>query len=634
MPQPGNINDPIQRGTGYLPYTYTVPHGEGGAKQLLELDKLRFSLDDFQKLSSGKYNAGYLTLTSKGKLDIANSHKTLTFLNNTKLDSTDAFAIRKAFAEALQNAGVSEEKMDAIRKRLGLGDGLSFRNFTSVQPLTRQEVREIIDENLGEINAARVRNGKEALMSDIQLHADYSDAEIADIAEVRTAIGKSAVKKAAVKFEASFMDVMDILTLKDFSAKSRTTLIEMDEFLAEFRGAFESLTNEGENEAWRHENGDKLRIEPVTGNFSIAIDPKTKNVIAITESGGKRLTFSLGVNEDRLNELLEIAKRRIDKAIASKGTPFDELAEGSGKGTITALTKQFEAHTLATDPNADPVEEFQQKMDRSVKKELVANIAQQIGEKFRPDYDETAFKKDLYRDLDVSVNGAKLPNGDLAGARDKMVQFVSGDETMTWAKASQELKVKANIVMALCNQQTLTTPFTAFSDTLDTVPGNTFNTLSLTENTDKGKGHHYAFSVTKDAKGAIVIGVRGYQYVRALTTTDDKGKMDDQDLDASSHVDFEMTIKIPKANLDKLGKADWTKYNHAPVQKTLIDTLFSKEGRAKAASLVPAPYTFDGSVHVTVTAHLDEPGQPTKDLMQDNLPKAKPEPPAAEQPEA
>lgn len=110
--------------------------------------------------------------------------------------------------------------------------------------------------------------------------------------------------------------------------------------------------------------------------------------------------------------------------------------------------------------------------------------------------------------------------------------------------------------------------------------------------------------------------------------------MADQDLDASSHVDFEMTIKIPKANLDKLGKADWTKYNHAPVQKTLIDTLFSKEGRAKAASLVPAPYTFDGSVHVTVTAHLDEPGQPTKDLMQDNLPKAKPEPPAAEQPEA
>ena len=110
MPQPGNINDPIQRGTGYLPYTYTVPHGEGGAKQLLELDKLRFSLDDFQKLSSGKYNAGYLTLTSKGKLDIANSHKTLTFLNNTKLDSTDAFAIRKAFGSDADKISISSTK--------------------------------------------------------------------------------------------------------------------------------------------------------------------------------------------------------------------------------------------------------------------------------------------------------------------------------------------------------------------------------------------------------------------------------------------------------------------------------------------------------------------------------------------
>ena len=76
-----------------------------------------------------------------------------------------------------------------------------------------------------------------------------------------------------------------------------------------------------------------------------------------------------------------------------------------------------------------------------------------------------------------------------------------------------------------------------------------------------------------------------------------------------------MTIKIPKANFDRLGTADWTKYDHKPVEKVAVDTVFSKEGRAKAASLVPDAYKFNGSVHVKVTAHLDEPGNPTKDTM-------------------
>ena len=76
MTRPGNINDPSRGGAGYVPYTYTVSHSENESKQPLELDKLRFTLDDFQKLSSGKYNAGYLTLDSKGRLDVANTHKT------------------------------------------------------------------------------------------------------------------------------------------------------------------------------------------------------------------------------------------------------------------------------------------------------------------------------------------------------------------------------------------------------------------------------------------------------------------------------------------------------------------------------------------------------------------------------
>jgi hypothetical protein len=70
------------------------------------------------------------------------------------------------------------------------------------------------------------------------------------------------------------MDVMDLLTLKDFSSKDRKTLNMLDEFLSELRDAFESLTNDESNEIWRHENGDAMRTERVSDAFSLAMDPK------------------------------------------------------------------------------------------------------------------------------------------------------------------------------------------------------------------------------------------------------------------------------------------------------------------------------------------------------------------------
>ena len=66
---------------------------------------------------------------------------------------------------------------------------------------------------------------------------------------------------------------------------------------------------------------------------------------------------------------------------------------------------------------------------------------------------------------------------------------------------------------------------------------------------------------------------------------------------------YSLNLTIPKANLDKLGNADWSKYDHAPVENADNGT---KAGRLKAASLVPDAYRFEGSVEVKVTAHLDK----------------------------
>ena len=73
------VNDPLIASIDYKAYSYqSAVVGEKDPEKTLDLGKLRFSLDDFQKLSKGTYNAGEFRITDSGKLDIVNNHKTWT----------------------------------------------------------------------------------------------------------------------------------------------------------------------------------------------------------------------------------------------------------------------------------------------------------------------------------------------------------------------------------------------------------------------------------------------------------------------------------------------------------------------------------------------------------------------------
>jgi len=172
MSRPGNITDLKLNGYSYTACSY-APREDGQQKK--KLDNLNFTLDDFHKLSSGTYNAGQLTLDSKGKLDIINNHKTWTIFNNKEVDASASFAIRSAFAKALESSGVSAEDMADVRKSLGLKADSSAQSHAAFTPLSRQEVREIIDKYIGSINASRAASNETALKTDAQIHARYDD---------------------------------------------------------------------------------------------------------------------------------------------------------------------------------------------------------------------------------------------------------------------------------------------------------------------------------------------------------------------------------------------------------------------------------------------------------------------------
>lgn len=116
---------------------------------------MSLSISDFQKISNGTYNAGDITLTSSGKLDKVNNHVgLLKGWNNKSVDAATTLAVKNAFVQALQNAGVDAALLDDVRKDLGLPQSGSTKGFdlTTLKPLTRAQTRQILDRFSGVIN--------------------------------------------------------------------------------------------------------------------------------------------------------------------------------------------------------------------------------------------------------------------------------------------------------------------------------------------------------------------------------------------------------------------------------------------------------------------------------------------------
>ena len=116
----------------------------------INLSNVNISLAEFQRLAKGDYNAGEVRLASENKLEKVNNHVHLKFLNNKTIDHAEVIAIKNAFIKALDDNGVQPERLNEIRQKLGLassGGNWGDMSKLSMKPLTRQQIREIIDAN-------------------------------------------------------------------------------------------------------------------------------------------------------------------------------------------------------------------------------------------------------------------------------------------------------------------------------------------------------------------------------------------------------------------------------------------------------------------------------------------------------
>ena len=151
----------------------------------INLSNVNISIQKFQEISSGKYNAGEVKLTSETGIDKVNNHVTMKFLNTTKISHEEVLAIKNAFVKALKEGGVDAYELNRIRQELGLAPEKPVDRTLherSIKPLSRQQIREILDRNAAAINQ---HEGAGTIRTSREIHAGTSERKLASRADDR-----------------------------------------------------------------------------------------------------------------------------------------------------------------------------------------------------------------------------------------------------------------------------------------------------------------------------------------------------------------------------------------------------------------------------------------------------------------
>lgn len=121
----------------------------------IDFSNVNISLQQFQEISSGEYNAGEVRLTGQDSLGKINNRVHFSGWNTVSLTHAEVIAIKDAFVKALRDGGVDGAEIDRVRVQLGLAPSgavdTSLRE-RSLKPLSRQQIRDILDQYAAVLN--------------------------------------------------------------------------------------------------------------------------------------------------------------------------------------------------------------------------------------------------------------------------------------------------------------------------------------------------------------------------------------------------------------------------------------------------------------------------------------------------
>ena len=83
----------------------------------INLANVNITIQQFQQIASGKFNAGEVKLKSERSLDIINNHVRSRDENVKTISHDEVLAIKQAFVRALSQNGVGPDALNDIRRR-------------------------------------------------------------------------------------------------------------------------------------------------------------------------------------------------------------------------------------------------------------------------------------------------------------------------------------------------------------------------------------------------------------------------------------------------------------------------------------------------------------------------------------
>ena len=182
------------------------------------------SLAQFNRIATGKYNAGFVDFQTDDQGNVVNelrkvnNHVHSTGKNRAELSPTRVLEVKEAFIAALERGRVPKESINEIRMKLGIpaemdatGDKTQLQELLTARftPLTRQQVRELLD-TYAEGGRGFTAESR-AAVSDRDIRAARKTAAMSDGRKATsTEINRASIFNARVDFKLT--DVMSVLS--------------------------------------------------------------------------------------------------------------------------------------------------------------------------------------------------------------------------------------------------------------------------------------------------------------------------------------------------------------------------------------------------------------------------------------
>ena len=322
--------------------------------------------------------------------------------------------------------------------------------------------------------------------------------------------------------------------------------------------------------------------------FGTSIDDVPKSV---------RSAMELGKFDNTGRPLTARRILAVNKAI---NTELKALGKQFGiTGTVAPQIVSIVADGSGFENTADPAGEFKTRVSHHAK----ANVTNLIAGQMSGAKSYHSFSVDIQRGMSLSLGGKKVKTRDPAVARDKIVQFLTGNKRATFDTADQATQRKANVLMSVLHQGSLGSAMSSIGHAFD--PEAKSPVFQAGEGIQRGGEQTNGFSVKMDGDGNITIkGTTKFTRHFSIVAFSGQKALNNATENDGSYGKYEVEIKIPASDMNKFANADWsqcdmTESNRLEANGQLADRFH------QAAETIHDEYKFTGTVNASMKIHVN-----------------------------